>query len=674
MKKIKILELDITNIIYSFVSFSPGIYQKTLTVPVAVQEASFWYTNFSGSWNIDSAPVSIGSVRINNLILGSVDSIEELREQDGAFHFDIATQILYFALYDFKNAWQYNGYKIGETSGFISQAQMQLINGEKFPVSAYLGATFYEPRLNDDDISIEEGLDDQGNGIFVFDEITASLRNADGKFDLIRGEVTGNEARILIANISDTPEEEEATGYPYKLRADISDFNIIRRGVIEDVSYSDPDSPAIKAIDPRSDWDQKIGTTILSVSEFPDLEDNLIGKRKPIIVGNVNGTPCVRVEPRPLSAANTEFLICDTSIGDIGSVSGIYFDGKISGSDVDRFLAGGEYSVNTSTGVLTVNNYNSGDAFFYGVGVAINETVAVTLFLLDTYANLAYIPSNFNKTEIEQIRNLGYLTHVYVDKSGEKLSSVIEKLVIDINVDFFQQGSPFTMRLANQERPSTEEVKTFELSDNPAPWVNDRTETIKTISVGYNRDYRTDTFDTYYDDSREQEAIDNNRRSVDKVIETNLLNSGNVASIYDVFYERYSKPSRTVTINRLRPFMANLSDFVLLKIERDINGTKKSIFPRAKYKIVSINHIDDTAEAVYFSDQPEPYLMQGLLSFGTPSFGAPRVVPVYIPYSGIPSFSYASFGSASSVGGSYELTNPVTGSGYVSSVTQQIGE
>ena len=49
------------------------------------------------------------------------------------------------------------------------------------------------------------------------------------------------------------------------------------------------------------------------------------------------------------------------------------------------------------------------------------ETVEITLYLLNKYENFAYIPSNFNKNEIEQIRALDYLTHVYVTTKGKEL-------------------------------------------------------------------------------------------------------------------------------------------------------------------------------------------------------------------------------------------------------------
>ncbi len=620
MRKIKLLELDITVIRETFIAYSAGIWYKKLSVPEYTQNLSPIVTIFSGTWeDLDNVPISLGSVRVNNALLGSVDSIAELQDQDGSFYYNYSSQTLYLALFDYYPAKLYNTYKVGEVTGFIDKAQMQYINGEYFPTDSYLGATYYDPRLVDD-IDIEESIDDQQNGIFIFDDITASIRNSDGRYDNIRDNVTGNEARVLLARISESPEEEIATGIEYKQKADATDFEVIREGVIDDIDYSDPNEPVVTAIDRRSDWTQKISENLMSVADYPDIESTYQDKRKPLLIGQVNGAKCIRLEPEPSSSSAIDFLICDTSIGDIETVDDIYFDGKISGSEVDRYLTTGEYSVDMATGILTVNNYDSGSVYFYGQVTEMTETVEIILFLLTEYANLSYIDSNFNKEEIEIIRDLNYKTHVYIDTSGEELYSVIEKLVMDIHVDFFQQGVALTMRLGNEARASTESIPRAQLFDNPAPWVNDRIDTVKTISVEYNIDYRLDTSDTYYDDSRESEAVENNRKAVDKTFESNLINIDDIIEIYESYYSRFTAPSRTVTINRAYPFEAGLTDFVTFKLVRTIDGEEVTVFENALYKIISYDAVNNTAELAYFSDAPETTTVGGA-NYGIENYG-----------------------------------------------------
>ena len=550
----------------------------------------------------------------------------------------------------------------------------------------------------------------------------ASLINGDGKFDNIREQVVGNEARILMASIADSPEEEIATGFPYKDAAGQADFHVVREGIIEDVDYSDPNNPTIRAIDRRSDWSQKISPNLMTVAEYANLEDKNINKRKPLIIGQVSGTECIRLEPKPGSSTNTDFLICDTSVGSISTVTDIYFDGKISGSDVDRVLTGGEYSVNLNTGILTVNNYDTGNAYFYGNVTTLTETVEITLFLLDEYANFAYIPSNFNKNEIENIRALDYETHVYINKSGKELFKVIERLMMDIQVDFFQQGSILTMRKSNEERASVEDVPLYQITDNPAGWVSDRTDTVKTISVSYDQDYRLKSGTVYFDGSKEDDALDANLKAIDKPFETNLISESDIIEIYDEYYTRFTAPSRTVTVNRVVPFSAGLTDFVTFKVTRqnDIDGDT-DVFPRGIYKIVSIDQNANTAEIIYFSDRPEPFYSQGTyagaknisifeetttlgggsavyvdpsylfvssppyvdISSGytqfpsrTPAyaFGAPDSNANNTPFDGFVSFRVAAFRTPAGSGGIASTSSFIEGSGNVSGQTQQAGE
>ena len=123
MTKIKILELDVTTISEQFTASSAGIWKKGISVPQAVQDAGFMTTVFGLTGTCETEPVIIGSVRVNNTLLGSVDSRAELELQDGAFFFNTATQVLYLALYDYATASSSLSYKVGQTSGFINKAQ-----------------------------------------------------------------------------------------------------------------------------------------------------------------------------------------------------------------------------------------------------------------------------------------------------------------------------------------------------------------------------------------------------------------------------------------------------------------------------------------------------------------------------------------------------------------------
>lgn len=604
MRKIKLLQVGSTTIISDFVEYSAGIHQKHMSLSLADRATSPIETIFSASWQDDLSeePVSISGISVDGLIFSEVGSIADIYLQQSSFYYDFDNQLLYLGLLDYTHFLPGDTVKLGETTGFISEAQLVEINGLNYPLNTFLGSVYYEPRLSD--ISVANQINDQKNGIFVFPNLEVSISNADGTHDLIKENITGNNMELLIANISDSPEEAIETGFPYKLAAEPGDFVSVRTAVVEDVDYSDPDNPTIIGIDIRANWTQTIATDLLTVAEFAGLPDKFVNDRKPFLIGAVNGAKCVPLRADG-SAASFDYLITDTQYGNIQSISDVYFKGEISGTKEDRFLTGGEYSVNLSTGIITVNNINKGDTWVYGVFTTMSETVEIILFLLLTFDNLAYLDSNFNKTEIEVIRALDYDTHVNITGKGVQLFKVIEKLCTDIQTDMFQQGDVLTMRAANTPRASVETIPNYQIIQNPPGWSTNRTDTIKTITVNYAQDYRTKLFETYYNNDNQQQAEDNNRKAIDQEFTINLTTIADIIEIYTEYYERFIDVPRVVTIDRTIPFMAGLADFISFPVIRKsvTDDTEKEIFVNALYKIIEINVIDNVIEAVFFEDE-----------------------------------------------------------------------
>jgi hypothetical protein len=601
LRKIKLLQVGSTTFSEGFTTYSAGVYFKRVSLSDPDRLLSPVTTIFSGTFDdsLPSSDVSITGVLFNNVPLSEVGAISELYLQDSSFYFDFASQFLYISLFDYDNVIQGDVITIGETIGFISEAQNIEVEGNKYPLDTFLGSVYYEPRLND--ISIVNDITNQQEGIFVYDDLDVSINNSDGTFDLLRTDITGNVIELSVADLSDSKEEEIGTGFPFKLAAQLSDFRVVRKAVVEDVDYSNPNEPNISAIDQRANWTQKINSNLLTQTEFAGLPDKFNNKYKPILMGTVNGAKCIPLRADG-AAASFDYFICDTTYGDIQSISSVYFNGEISGVKEDRFLTGGEYSVNTSTGIITVNNVNKGDVWVYGVFTTLSETVEILLYLLSTFENIAYIDSNFNKEEIEIIKALDRTTHIYIDEKGEVLSRVIEKLCTDIQVDLLQIGGVLTLRESNTVGVVQEAIPTRQIIDNPPPWSTNRIDTVKSIAVTYNSDYRLDIAETYFNNSEEATAVLNNRKAVDKSFETNLTLEADVQEIYDIYYNRYIQTLRTVTINRTVPFMAGISDFISFPVVRQSLDEDKTIFTNAVYKIIQIDEIENTALCVYFED------------------------------------------------------------------------
>lgn len=612
MRKIRALELDVTVIRDTFTAFADGIYFKKMSITEPERANSPAATIIGFHWD-EGQPITqidIGSLKVGNSIYTSLNSLSDLYLFDESFYYDFGNQTLYIALPDYRFPLDLDVFKTGETTGFLSEAQFAEINGVKYPIDILLGTSYYEPRLLTSEI-IEE-VDDQQNGLFIYEQMTASFNNADGKYDKLRKDVVGNQARLYIADLSDSPEEEIQTGFPFKNKAEPEDFTLVRAGIIEDVDYTDPDTPTITAIDVRADWTQKIGENLLTISEFPDLPDKYIDARKPVCIGTINGVSGIPLQNTNDVAGSFSWLFCDTAHGAIQSITDIYFKGQLSVAgdkiDIDRYLTVEEYSIDLNTGIITVSNCYKGEIYAYGKFTGMSESVEIILYLLNKYAGYPYISTFFEIDEIEKIRLANYQTHVYIDEKGKKLNKIIEQLVLEIQCDMYQVEGKLTMRLSNEQRAKTEAIDISDLINTPVPWRNDRGTTIKTIEILYNQDYREKLFDRYYDDSNEGQAILNNRKAEDKTIEVNLTNGAQVQSIYSVYYSRFVKLPRTITIDLKKAFIAGVTDFIEMPVIRRSNGvqvqvaTDKEIFPLALYKIEKINRATNSAEASWFSD------------------------------------------------------------------------
>jgi hypothetical protein len=250
VRKIRLLKLDITVPRTTFVTYSAGILFKKVSLSVAERAVSPIETIFNAEWD-DELPeekILIGTLRVNNIRYFPVSTLNELNTQPMSFYFDFDNQIIYYTNPDWKNPLAGDNYKTGETVGFMDNAQLKTINGFKFPIDTMIDGLSFEPRLGT--VSAPESIDDQQNGIFVYDELSVDFNNGDGVYDTLKQESTGNLAELLIADLSDSEEEEISSGFPFKDAADSTDFKTVRQGIIDNVSYLDPNVPTISAIDP----------------------------------------------------------------------------------------------------------------------------------------------------------------------------------------------------------------------------------------------------------------------------------------------------------------------------------------------------------------------------------------------------------------------------------------
>ncbi|GAG86254.1 unnamed protein product, partial [marine sediment metagenome] len=203
MRKIELYQVGQTTITEYFTPYAAGVYWRKMSLSLADRALSPIETILGGTWgDLSVEPVSITGASFEDIQLSEVDSIADIYLQDGSFYFDETNQDFYIAIFDYKNFAINDVVSLGQTLGFISQAQLEEINGVNYPLSTTIGSVNYEPRLND--VSVSEQISDQKNGIFVFGNLDVSIKNNDGEYDSLADSITGNKAVLLVANSINT--------------------------------------------------------------------------------------------------------------------------------------------------------------------------------------------------------------------------------------------------------------------------------------------------------------------------------------------------------------------------------------------------------------------------------------------------------------------------------------
>ena len=619
MDKYVFASLDRSTVRTGYTNFAAGVYQLKYTLTLEEAENSFLHTVFGVDLSGRVAnPEFVGSTRIGNDIFATVSELEDVRINDQQMFFDFQNQVHYVTPVDFKPLQITTEVFPGEALFFASDAQNDE-NGN--PVESYYNQVFFEPRLIQGSVSISEQLDSQTLGLFIYPDISFAIYNQDGRYDTIRDRAVGNNVRIYTVDVPTSPEEASAAGIPYKTNIGFNDLILRRFGKIDDVNYQNPDEPLIQASDIRFQWNQKIGTNIITATEYPTAREGALGKRKPLAYGTRREIPAFRLEDVPdgLDSASIDFLICDTEDEPINSIASVYFDGSLFISServaTSRLLEASEYTVNLATGIINIPNYISGNVYCSGTFINRFEVVDLVTFLLSKYVGLSYVSFNYNIAAVEAIRALGIETSIYISESGEDLNTTIEKLVSDAQLLFYQKATLLTMAQANVMSTPVEEVFPWQFFRSPPGWQNNSLDTIKTISVDYDQSLRTDETVTYFDNSRETDAVRAELTATDKPFFVNLTNRAQIESIYGTYYERFATVIRTVSVRTILPLLvAGLGDFIILPVTRVFSlFNEKEIFPRAIYRIVEINYITDTISLEYYQDADITAYVQGFL-------------------------------------------------------------
>lgn len=618
-----ILTCDIDKSLYDidFVAYEANIWYATLYIASEDEEDSFWVDGFGGNLDgISNDRILISSMYVGNTVYSRVISIEDLRSlsEDG-FYYDYENQTIYVK-FTSTSPWYLNSpIRLGRTFRYTSKAQN---DSSGRPTNSIIGDFKSEVRLLDDSVSIGRVEDDLKNNKMVFSGFSFSLINDDGSLDNIRQDVINLGSRIRMAKVENGVTAVE------------SDFIVVRNGYIENVTFPDDKVSLVKCSDPRAIFTQKINNEFLNQTDYPDLDDRLVDKRIPIVIGSVKNIPTVRLEATDLvppagstwTTNNTiRFLAGTVTYGDFTSFEKVYITGSLYWRDatvgkwiresyedyelsiVSTPTTTGECSVDLTTGEITVWGFAGGKittnctGFIPGVSSPQDVISEHLMWFLNEFASLLYTESFFWTSEVADVlsRSNGYTGGYYIGTDGETLKKIVDDLASSVNIRLTEKEDRYT--LIDEYVPSQStmsRIYNWELEETPSrDYDTDRY--MSSILVKYNKDWTKKEFATKLDDSDEADAIKANSLSYTYEFETNLDNETDAIAISD---ERYDiSPPLHLDIKFSKHIEYELYEYVKYELQRR-NGTLIGEIVDSVYRIVEINKKAKTARLRYIED------------------------------------------------------------------------
>ena len=472
--------------------------------------------------------------------------------QDYAFYCDVNDQYFYIH-FEGDTYLLHNNIFVGRAYTIANRSQN--ISGR---MRDKLGVLNYDTVLDESSINDIQEAEKIGENQLVFNDLTFAFFNVDGRFDDIRPKIIGQNARVYL---SETEEEIE-----------LEDLTLIRWGVTDSVKFTNGEVQVTMA-DPRSYWSNKVDTGFLGTTEYPSIGDEYIDKYKPLCLGDqpIYNVPVVQI-------TGTTFLVSTTDFGATGSIIAAKLDGET--------ISPANYSYDAGTGVLTYATYSSGEIMVDLNPVDKGNLVEMLIWFLETFENIEYIESNFNLTEIEEVISASLSGSIYLNTDGVILSDILDQITRSANVRLLPQDSVYTIRDIRDRTPiATLDSDVF--TQSPNNWEYDDQEYFSSITCQYKKDWKESEYQTRHDDSREEEAYNNNGQYRVQEVPTLLIDSDDVDTWIATRYDR--SVFAPVILKGLRILSSvmgySLLDYVIYMHKR--NG--KEILSAGVYEIISIS-------------------------------------------------------------------------------------
>lgn len=532
--------------------------------------AYVWYVDFDAVYDLidpaflagvsAQAVISVGSVRVDGILITQVLSIAATITTPGSFFFDSTSHRVYIHIAGNAEP-SLHAINFGLTSGIANHAMT--FNG-----------VYYEPRLSLLP-TLRKSKDPLFFGRIAMGSNTVAIDNTDGAHDMIgenQAALFGSEVRLLQGFDDDA----------------YASFIRIATRMIENVRVSN-DNVEFDCVDKRKGLTVSIPKNTFSSATYPLLDLNDIGKPIPLVYGKVYKVPGVctnQTEAGP--PAQFHFKLADT-VGaghNIKSVDHVYVNNKpVAFSSVDLTTATFDISsalyVPGDEVAVTMTGFEVG-------GTAITNAAAIILDLLYTWLDITYDAVSFNTTEWAAVT--ASLSALFTSGIGlflgttTELYTIIQDICASCALNLIpQDDGRFTLRMYDAARTVSQDFTASDLLEVPS-YEYETSQLISYACIEYARNWLADSPRRLMDLSQDAAIYAVYNKHVLGTFKTLLTTEADAQALSTILLSLQGQALRTFTIHtKLQPFDLEIMDFITCTIAR----ASKNMIGRVKAEIIS---------------------------------------------------------------------------------------
>lgn len=483
---------------------TPNVYKLSWSWEASERDFSYgsggYGYGFYGGSGTDTFPAPVKDIadRVGSLIIDSelytrTGSISECDTTNKSFYFDIDDQILYVNFLDNSSPWDYIDISLGVSDGYVNK-----------PLG---GNADYETRIVSlPALKIER--DSLYFGKVAFSASSVTLNNTDHHFDTFdQDDVFGKLCRIKFSSDGET----FTTLYSGKL----DDFKLTGENIV------------INLKDPRRTLETEIPTATFNKTDYPGIDDNLVGTVIPIGYNKVIDSPAYSLDET--ASGSFDFKFCYHSATSIQEIR----VNNVAVTATATDLTGGEFTLSSS-------DYSAGDEVTIDyTGKNITNPLDIIEDLLTTYTTTLYNSTFFNIPAWEAVKNsitveigLGLI-------EAEKLCDVIGRISQSIFGSFITDGDGrFNFKVVDNEKSPVKTIYAYDLISPPT--VNhDSKEYLSSAKIEYNKGIVNEKAPAFINTDDESDLFTKYDIKIQKDFETLLLTETDADSYSDKVLDQF---------------------------------------------------------------------------------------------------------------------------------------